>query len=104
MAAKKKCKERSYAILREGANGANQSMTQSMIVDIVKACSRKAAVEKASPKIKTYANQYLRALPRSMVSSSEWNSYLEDEAALLETPQAVRRAWGLTTDTDEGDW
>jgi len=71
-----------YAIYRYGSNGANQHLCEKMIVAVVEAKNREAAIKKAKMKtaITVYANQYLSAVPMSRVPKAEREAAYEEEA------------------------
>ena len=71
-----------YAIYRYGSNSANQHLCEKMIVAVVEAKSREAAIKKAlnETAITVYANQHLSAVPMSRVPRAERDAAYEDEA------------------------
>ncbi len=71
-----------YAIYRYGSNSANQHLCEKMIVAVVEAKNREAAIKKAKMKtaITVYANQYLSAVPMSRVPKAEREAAYEEEA------------------------
>lgn len=71
-----------YAIYRYGSNAANQHLCEKMIVAVVEAKNREAAVEKAKREtaITVYNNQQLSAVPMSRVPKAERIAAYEEEA------------------------
>jgi hypothetical protein len=73
-----------YVILRHGSNGANQHLTQTMVVGLIEARNRRAAVDAAADQWTCYNNQYFDPIPWSR--APQWQRDAAEEADQLTTP------------------
>lgn len=76
-----------YIIVRHGSNGANQHLTQTMVVGSVKAPNRRAAIDAAAQRWTCYNNQYFDPIPWSRTSG--WQRVAASEADQLSESATV---------------
>lgn len=80
-----------YVVLRHGANGANQHLTQTMVVGIVEARNRRAAVGQAADRWTCYNNQYFDPIPWSRTAG--WQRTAAEEADQAEDWADTTEQW-----------